>query len=242
MNNWLHSAHVSNQQPRQEPKYSNTSTDVEKTAGGRKAPCRPGKHLHGRGEDGCCRSLYGSSSGNTSTDVEKTHLGSPQVPGFRKHLHGRGEDRQKLHNPSGLRKPLHGRGEDGASLDAIEDALETPPRTWRRLSQAFTKALPVRNTSTDVEKTPYKHKVMTDTGKHLHGRGEDVPMALLAHSSQETPPRTWRRRKVVTRNGSCYRNTSTDVEKTSQKVQHRISAEKHLHGRGEDQRRFDGRI
>ena len=52
----------------------------------------------------------------------------------------------------------------------------------------------VRNTSTDVEKT----------------FGSDT----LTLESSETPPRTWRRRKLRARRLPSARNTSTDVEKT----------------------------
>ena len=73
----------------------NTSTDVEKTFGGFFVAHCLQKHLHGRGEDTICWSIYdseletpprtwrrpvnlsedGAPMGNTSTDVEKTRTG-----------------------------------------------------------------------------------------------------------------------------------------------------------------------
>ena len=50
------------------------------------------------------------------------------------------------------------------------------------------------NTSTDVEKTRYPIAQTQPLWKHLHGRGEDIERRLCWIESQETPPRTWRRR------------------------------------------------
>ncbi len=135
------------------PGGRNTSTDVEKTAAPHGATSCPRKHLHGRGEDHPCgrsdswcletpprtwRRLRDDLAlvrvtGNTSTDVEKT--------------------RQKRRSSNAGEKHLHGRGEDVRKLSGAESKLETPPRTWRRLSECNAARDLVRNTSTDVEKT-----------------------------------------------------------------------------------------
>ena len=214
MNNWLHSAHVSKQQSRQEPKCSNTSTDVEKTPWGLRNLIALRKHLHGRGEDVACGFLMlscvetpprtwrrpkhavddGEALGNTSTDVEKTIVGASFSFWIEKHLHGREEDLWVSR--------------------IFESCKETPPRTWRRPGKRPIEVDMCRNTSTDVEKTdliPYKRSF---DGKHLHGRGEDVVVPSMKRSSKETPPRTWRRLKPP------------QAEKSQ--------PQKHLHGRGED--------
>ena len=173
MNNWLHSAHVSKQQSRQEPKCSNTSTDVEKTRPESSSRRRAWKHLHGRGEDTPSpfapksltetpprtwrRRLFdlGRSNrvGNTSTDVEKTLF--PCQAGQRR------------------RKHLHGRGEDPDVLPQVKRMEETPPRTWRRPKKWQELQPESRNTSTDVEKTNPRTPEGRPDRKHLHGRGED---------------------------------------------------------------------
>ena len=174
MNNWLHSAHVSKQQPRQEPKYSNTSTDVEKTMAASARSRASRKHLHGRGEDctllapkyDCAetpprtwrrlptRLIQCDRLRNTSTDVEKTRAGRDVLVEDQKHLHGRGEDYRRIPPRMGV--------------------AETPPRTWRRLTEELVGFSPDRNTSTDVEKTGQDVSQSVLPEKHLHGRGEDV--------------------------------------------------------------------
>ena len=71
---------------------------------------------------------------------------------------------------------------------------ETPPRTWRRPHGLDVLFEPVRNTSTDVEKTELPALLLDTLRKHLHGRGEDPkPMKISQRITG---------------------NTSTDVEKT----------------------------
>ena len=132
--------------------------------------------------------------GNTSTDVEKTLCLGFQLKLRWKHLHGRGEDSKTRTYPLSFR--------------------ETPPRTWRRLVMRRTSAAPVRNTSTDVEKTRLYIGLRPTGWKHLHGRGEDR-MGFDASLSSSG-------------------NTSTDVEKTNQRSDGVDVDWKHLHGRGED--------
>ena len=234
MNNWLHSAHVSKQQSRQEPKCSNTSTDVEKTHQRSMRRCDGAKHLHGRGEDQRrCALPDGRTEtpprtwrrptaltesidrlGNTSTDVEKTHLRCVFLQVFEKHLHGRGEDANRL--------------------NMLKPGLETPPRTWRRRQPHCRIESVVGNTSTDVEKTGARKRMRKVLGKHLHGRGEDRSSKERIATSSETPPRTWRRLNALRGFLVFGRNTSTDVEKTELNKLSAKEFQKHLHGRGED--------
>ncbi len=214
MNNWLHSAHVSKQQPRQEPKYSNTSTDVEKTAGCIRRSRRFEKHLHGRGEDGI--------------RIRRTALRAETPP--------RTWRRQLCDSPEPVR--------DGNTSTDVEKTLayvvrlivppETPPRTWRRLIAKVQDCGLAGNTSTDVEKTRWSFVCMAWARKHLHGRGEDSFVIPPNPLGMETPPRTWRRREHSDRAFPSGRNTSTDVEKTASEQAPFPVPEKHLHGRGED--------
>ena len=131
---------------------------------------------------------------NTSTDVEKTSARSAPCADRWKHLHGRGEDARLA--------------------DKAECNLETPPRTWRRLTKVVTHAHKAGNTSTDVEKTKSSVTLLPRQGKHLHGRGEDQRPVSFVVPISETPPRTWRRRVMRFESTQKAGNTSTDVEKT----------------------------
>ena len=91
---------------------------------------------------------------------------------------------------------------------------ETPPRTWRRRVATCTVCTCIRNTSTDVEKTPAEPVKRRGSWKHLHGRGEDLVEVPQPSFDPETPPRTWRRLNSTSFNARFTR--------------------KHLHGRGED--------
>ena len=71
--------------------------------------------------------------------------------------------------------------------------METPPRTWRRLTVEPQNWLGIRNTSTDVEKTKVFDRRPLKIKKHLHGRGEDLSVFSKTLMVLETPPRTWRR-------------------------------------------------
>ena len=152
--------------------------------------------------------------GNTSTDVEKTPCCAQE------------NDRRRKH--------LHGRGEDSARTQAVVAIEETPPRTWRRPSLKEWLPLTGGNTSTDVEKTHCRQSPNCAARKHLHGRGEDSPKTISSTPRLETPPRTWRRPKLMPEPLRSFRNTSTDVEKTKVPQVSYLPFEKHLHGRGED--------
>ena len=132
----------------------NTSTDVEKTAMLATDPQRcletPPRTWRRLRQNTQPR----RTQGNTSTDVEKTTtIYSLSIPDW---------------------KHLHGRGEDGVHVTVTARAMETPPRTWRRLGSAHWLQPSSGNTSTDVEKTPTSARAQTSLWKHLHGRGEDV--------------------------------------------------------------------
>ena len=193
------------------------------------------KHLHGRGEDCQRRCQVSAQARNTSTDVEKTFCAAAASLSSWKHLHGRGED---YHGPI-----------------CASAERETPPRTWRRLQPLHDHDDRRGNTSTDVEKTgrietysllheetpPRTWRRLFGEGcevegcqKHLHGRGEDSKAFLVALVHLETPPRTWRRLSLLWLMQLVVGNTSTDVEKTPSSKAGKTPAEKHLHGRGED--------
>ena len=92
----------------------------------------------------------------------------------------------------------------------------------------------IRNTSTDVEKTPNVATTPIGSWKHLHGRGEDLQVNVKSGQRIETPPRTWRRPGHITIAVDVEGNTSTDVEKTQRSFWACARPWKHLHGRGED--------
>src|SRR5690606_24710270 len=142
------------QPPRRPPRYGNTPTDVGKTESRFSMLLASRKHPHGRGEDasgaaalpgtwetpprtwGRRSPLRGTSraSGNTPTDVGKTWCGYNAARVLGKHPHGRGEDAQER---------ISG-----------QPAAETPPRTWGRQRQLSDLSGRIRNTPTDVGKTP----------------------------------------------------------------------------------------
>ena len=134
-----------------------------------------------------------------------------------------------------LRKHLHVRGEDVlflTSRDYIRNTstcvekitlvkltwfpwAETPPRAWRRLTQALNELARLRNTSTCVEKIIRRRKLRRLLQKHLHVRGEDQPTAVMLFLK--------------------LRNTSTCVEKIPGQRYKLLGHWKHLHVRGEDE-------
>ena len=105
---------------------------------------------------------------------------------------------------------------------------------WRRHQGSKRTFCRPRNTSTDVEKTDECGKAGCPLQKHLHGRGEDLSYGFLTGLALETPPRTWRRPLTGEDDVTLLGNTSTDVEKTPQRIMETVSLKKHLHGRGED--------
>src|SRR5690606_29340084 len=135
------------------------------------------KHPHGRGEDVSDTDFQGldvetpprtwgrqdqgvflsSYDRNTPTDVGKTPAGSRWKSAAWKHPHGRGEDSAR------------------AAAGAL--AEETPPRTWGRPPLNADCMSNIRNTPTDVGKTPRRLLFRGCPRKHPHGRGED-PLVL----------------------------------------------------------------
>ena len=71
---------------------------------------------------------------------------------------------------------------------------ETPPRAWGK--QTFHSVHPMheRNTPTGVGKTPWIGKTDFWTGKHPHGRGENIVSPVPFGTDWETPPRAWGKR------------------------------------------------
>src|SRR5690606_11453542 len=112
--------------------------------------------------------------------------------------------------------------------------LETPPRTWGRLTEVRPSGEARGNTPTDVGKTCAKTATRTSGRKHPHGRGEDPDMARCCCRTSETPPRTWGRRHASISFQDVVGNTPTDVGKTSTTSRRVSATEKHPHGRGED--------
>ncbi len=152
----------------------NTSTDVEKTVSAQNFGFFEQKHLHGRGED---QNLHWNRCGLLETPprtwrrlsniASMSLLDEETPPRTWRRLTGCGVERLALRNTStdvektsitpaitlATEKHLHGRGEDVLEGDRRSGGLETPPRTWRRLSILLSNSLSIRNTSTDVEKT-----------------------------------------------------------------------------------------
>jgi len=85
-----------------------------------------------------------------------------------------------------------------------------------------------------VEKTASTSDCVGASGKHLHGRGEDLATGTPVKLTKETPPLAWRRPKRVGELKKRVRNTSTCVEKTTDCIKPGREAWKHLHVRGED--------
>ena len=92
----------------------------------------------------------------------------------------------------------------------------------------------MRNTPTHVGKTPSKTTGGISHRKHPHARGEDEDEKEYQDFKQETPPRTWGRRRNGPTTFSSSRNTPTHVGKTKSHGFCAMAFEKHPHARGED--------
>ena len=112
--------------------------------------------------------------------------------------------------------------------------METPPRTWGRLEQALDAVSDRGNTPTHVGKTYVIYRHWSHGEKHPHARGEDLPDLIMRSKPQETPPRTWGRRKGVKYHDLFFRNTPTHVGKTDLGMADSTAIWKHPHARGED--------
>ena len=113
--------------------------------------------------------------------------------------------------------------------------METPPRAWGRPYRCHPHLLCQRNTPTGVGKTGDQINHQFSIQKHPHGRGEDSGFFLINPVSLETPPRAWGRQLRSFLPERFQRNTPTGVGKTNLVGADMYSAEKHPHGRGEDQ-------
>ena len=131
----------------------NTPTHVGKTYWSSRIGLIPQKHPHARGEDAV-------AVGNSIAAAETP----PRTWGRRVHQLGRHSRRRNTpthvgKTPSACspvalsRKHPHARGEDAALLPAGKDSMETPPRTWGRLSDDWEGSGTERNTPTHVGKT-----------------------------------------------------------------------------------------
>lgn len=70
--------------------------------------------------------------------------------------------------------------------------------------------------------------------KHLHTRGDDNDALKHFQSSEETPPRKWRRLLPLRPSWPTDRNTSTHMETTGDAKRKQTFDWKHLHTRGDD--------
>ena len=119
--------------------------------------------------------------------------------------------------------------------------LETPPRTWGRLSRTKKGRSAGGNTPTDVGKTALDSNAASIIQKHPHGRGEDDFGLVDQITCVETPPRTWGRLGDLAQLVPGHGNTPTDVGKTRDPANKAAHFGKHPHGRGEDQPLFTAR-
>ena len=71
--------------------------------------------------------------------------------------------------------------------------METPPRAWGRLELMKHKEEQMGNTPTGVGKTRLVPGINSLSGKHPHGRGEDLVKQAEKLTVVETPPRAWGR-------------------------------------------------
>ena len=131
---------------------------------------------------------------NTPTGVGKTVVAHGRILFYEKHPHGRGEDR---------------------AFHQFEPAdSETPPRAWGRPAWPADRRCRRGNTPTGVGKTCSRMVWAASTGKHPHGRGEDVTVIWSSGLSLETPPRAWGRLQPNPIDLTRNRNTPTGVGKT----------------------------
>ena len=91
-----------------------------------------------------------------------------------------------------------------------------------------------RNPPTHVGKTGAGDSTPAPVRKHPHARGEDDWPLLQSYCQEETPPRTWGRRRVWVGKELPRRNTPTHVGKTLTSSSHFLPPQKHPHARGED--------
>ena len=88
-------------------------------------------------------------------------------------------------------------------------------------------------------KTILAVEVLVKMQKHPHGRGEDGLYDEECNDTLETPPRAWGRPERGVASAARDGNTPTGVGKTVVVNPVNAHAQKHPHGRGEDDR-FSG--
>ncbi len=212
----------------------NTPTPVGKTTTLCRAGMRPRKHPHACGEDGqhvvqrlqvdeTPPRLWGrlhderffySRVRNTPTPVGKTsprYTPRPRIP-----------------------KHPHACGEDFLAQAPEADVCETPPRLWGRPVQAIDTLSCNRNTPTPVGKTANGGSKRRGYAKHPHACGEDGATAQRCFPKDETPPRLWGRRPLLSGKHQRARNTPTPVGKTRVVDWQPMEVSKHPHACGED--------
>ena len=110
----------------------------------------------------------------------------------------------------------------------------SPPHTWRKLGAYQSIDWNDRITSTYVEKTICFIILTTPSEDHLHIRGENSVLVLLAGTLVGSPPHTWRKRYTTDEISLIFRITSTYVEKTFLFCKFLARLQDHLHIRGEN--------
>ncbi len=152
--------------------------------------------------------------GNTPTSVGKTYTEQDARALYEKHPHERGED--AIHHAKTC------------------GTVETPPRAWGRLLNAYEMQGDIRNTPTSVGKTFPGRASGSAAWKHPHERGEDSSSRARPAFSAETPPRAWGRPGRRYPSFLDLGNTPTSVGKTAGETYVDMAKEKHPHERGED--------
>ena len=151
----------------------------------------------------------------TSTYVEKTFNRTPLWSSTEDHLHIRGENRD--------------------AVEMIKTQEGSPPHTWRKRLETSVYFDNYRITSTYVEKTICFIILTTPSEDHLHIRGENSVLVLLAGTLVGSPPHTWRKRYTTDEISLIFRITSTYVEKTFLFCKFLARLQDHLHIRGENE-------
>ena len=130
---------------------------------------------------------------------------------------------------------LHIRGENFVMNVYFIMPLGSPPHTWRKLGAYQSIDWNDRITSTYVEKTICFIILTTPSEDHLHIRGENSVLVLLAGTLVGSPPHTWRKRYTTDEISLIFRITSTYVEKTFLFCKFLARLQDHLHIRGENE-------
>ena len=216
------------------PSSGNTPTGVGTTQANTGLAVHRQKHPHGRGDDTSLVTVWtrwpetpprawgrpdgltaiAQITGNTPTGVGTTASAALPPSWPQKHPHGRGDDAHRPY-PTGAQ-------------------AETPPRAWGRPKDRRAELNARGNTPTGVGTTLENLSLYWQQGKHPHGRGDDGETARWSTVSAETPPRAWGRRAHRRRRALLHGNTPTGVGTTIWLMAKPLYAQKHPHGRGDD--------